>query len=155
MRLIVQRVRAAAVSWTDGVNDERRAIGRGFAILAGSGPDDSEAVVARLAAKVAGLRTFPDAAGRSNLSIVDVAGEALVISQFTLYADLSGGRRPSFIGAGDPARAEIWVDRFAELLGQAGVPTQTGRFGASMLVEIENDGPVTYALSSEAWDTRV
>ena len=155
MRLIVQRVRAAAVSWSDEGRDERRAIGRGFAILTGSGPEDTEAAVSRLAAKVATLRTFPDGDGRSNLSILDIGGEALVVSQFTLYADLSGGRRPSFIAAGDPARAEAWVGRFAELLQEAGVPTQTGRFGAQMLVEIENEGPVTYALSSEAWDTRV
>lgn len=155
MRLIVQRVRTAAVSWRQDGRDERREIGRGFAILAGSGQGDSESAIARLAAKVAQLRTFPDAEGRSNLSITDVGGEALVISQFTLYADLSRGRRPSFIQAGDPESASRWVDRFAELLVAAGVPTKTGRFGAQMLVDIANDGPVTYALSTDDWSTNV
>lgn len=110
--------------------------------------------MARLAAKVAQLRTFPDAEGRSNLSIRDVGGAALVISQFTLYADLSRGRRPSFLDAGDPAGAARWVARFGELLEEAGVPTQTGKFGAHMLVEIANDGPVTYAISTDEWRTR-
>jgi D-tyrosyl-tRNA(Tyr) deacylase len=143
------------VSWHEDGHEERRRIGRGFAILAGSGAGDDEAAVQRLAAKVVHLRSFPDAGGRSNLSITDIAGEALVISQFTLYADLSRGRRPSFVRAGDPVDAAHWVDRFAELLSAAGVPTQTGRFGAEMLVEIANEGPVTYALSTDEWATRV
>jgi D-tyrosyl-tRNA(Tyr) deacylase len=155
MRLIVQRVSSASVTWREHGRDERRSIGPGFAILVGSGVGDSEQAVARLAAKIAGLRTFPDSSGRSNLSITEVAGEALVVSQFTLYADLARGRRPSFVQAGDPAGAERWVDLFSELLRAGGVPTQTGRFGAHMLVEIANDGPVTYALSTDDWATRV
>lgn len=155
MRLIIQRVRSASVSRSDAGRPERRAIGPGFAILAGSGAADTEADVARLARKVTGLRAFADEGGRSNRSIVDVGGEALVVSQFTLYADLSRGRRPSFLGAGDPAAAETWVDRFAELLRAEGVHTQTGWFGAEMLVDLENDGPVTYALSTDDWDTHV
>lgn len=155
MRLILQRVRGAAVSWQQDGREERREIGRGFAILAGSGAGDDEAALERLAAKVAGLRVFADSEGRSNLSILEVGGAALVVSQFTLYADLSRGRRPSFLGAGDPVGAERWVDLFSELLRDAGIPTQTGRFGAEMLVEIENEGPVTYALSTDAWDTHV
>ena len=96
-----------------------------------------------LAEKIANLRIFEDAGGKTNLSVLDVGGEAIVVSQFTLYADTRKGRRPSFIYAADPDVAAPLVERFAELLRGHGVPTQTGQFGAHMQVEINNDGPVT------------
>ncbi|HEX6548499.1 MAG TPA: D-aminoacyl-tRNA deacylase, partial [Candidatus Dormibacteraeota bacterium] len=104
-----------------------------------------------LAAKVANLRIFPDDSGKSNRSLLDVHGEALVVSQFTLYADLSRGRRPSFADAGDPTRAAALYEAFASALTDQGVRTQTGSFGAHMLVTIENDGPVTLVLATDAW----
>jgi D-aminoacyl-tRNA deacylase len=155
VRLIVQRVSRAAVSWDAGGNQERREIGAGFAILAGAGAQDTAADAQRLARKVASLRVFADAAGLSNLSLVDTGGAALVVSQFTLYAELSRGRRPSFMAAGDPAAAEQRVDDFVAELRAHGIPTETGRFGAHMQVEIANDGPVTFVLSTDDWDTHV
>ncbi len=155
MRAVIQRVRSASVEWEDDEGQHRNAIGRGFAILVGAGAQSNEAQADRLAEKVANLRVFADAGGRSNLSLLDVAGEALVVSQFTLYADTSRGRRPSFIQAGDPARARMLYERFVQALHGLQVPTKTGGFGAHMLVSIENDGPVTFALSTDTWDTQV
>ncbi|HEX6488892.1 MAG TPA: D-aminoacyl-tRNA deacylase [Candidatus Dormibacteraeota bacterium] len=155
MRLILQRVTSAAVSWESEGRAERRAIAQGLAILAGAGEGDTTADAQRLADKVAKLRIFRDESGRSNLSLLDVGGSALVVSQFTLYGDLKGGRRPSFIAAGEPGAAEPIVDAFAAALSALGVPTETGRFGAHMTLEIVNDGPVTFAVSSDSWDTRV
>jgi D-tyrosyl-tRNA(Tyr) deacylase len=130
-------------------------IGHGFVLLVGAGGDDEESVVQRLADKIIDLRVFGDEAGRMNLSLVDVKGEALIVSQFTLFADMSRGRRPSLLKAGDPARAEqmyqVFVDRFRE----RGIQTETGSFGAVMRVGIENDGPVTLVLSTDEWATRV
>jgi len=140
MRVVIQRVRAGKVV----VQGETIAeIGKGLVILTGIGPEDSEAQVKYLAEKIATLRIFQDEEGKTNLSCLDVGGEALVVSQFTLYADTRKGRRPSFINAAPPEIAEPLVERFAELLRQQGVPTQTGQFGAEMMVEIHNDGPVT------------
>ncbi len=155
MRLILQRVSHAAVSWQGPSGAERREIGTGLAILAGSGSQDTESDVRRLARKVAGLRVFADAGGLSNLSVLDVGGSALVVSQFTLYADLSRGRRPSFIAAGDPGAAARHIEEFVSELRALGVPAETGEFGAYMQVEIANDGPVTFALSTDDWQTRV
>jgi D-tyrosyl-tRNA(Tyr) deacylase len=118
-------------------------IGKGLVILLGVGHGDGEEQVTFLAEKVANLRIFEDAQGKTNLSVLDVQGEAIVVSQFTLYADTRKGRRPSFTDAGLPEVAEPLVERFVELLRGHGVPTQTGQFGAHMLVEIHNDGPVT------------
>nr|BAL57226.1 D-tyrosyl-tRNA(Tyr) deacylase [uncultured Chloroflexota bacterium]BAL58044.1 D-tyrosyl-tRNA(Tyr) deacylase [uncultured Chloroflexota bacterium] len=118
-------------------------IGHGVLILLGIAPHDTEEIARALAEKVASLRIFEDAQGKTNLSIQDVKGEALVVSQFTLYADTRKGRRPSFTDAAPPHIAAPLVERFAEFLRQQGVPTQTGRFGAHMLVEIYNDGPFT------------
>jgi D-tyrosyl-tRNA(Tyr) deacylase len=146
MRVILQRVRSGRVSVEDRVIAE---IGRGLVILVGVGHEDSEAEARWLAEKCAGLRIFEDQAGKSNLSIQDVDGEAIVVSQFTLYADTRKGRRPSFVRAAPPEIAEPLVQRFAELLGAQGVPTMTGQFGAHMLVEIDNDGPVTIMLERE------
>jgi D-tyrosyl-tRNA(Tyr) deacylase len=140
MRVVIQRVRAGKVL----IEGETIAeIGKGLVILTGIGPDDGEAQAKYMAEKIATLRIFQDEEGKTNLSCLDVGGEALVVSQFTLYADTRKGRRPSFINAAPPEIAEPLVDRFAELLRQQGVPTQTGQFGAEMMVEIHNDGPVT------------
>jgi D-tyrosyl-tRNA(Tyr) deacylase len=143
MRLVVQRVRRGRVS-VDGA--EVAAIGRGLVILAGVGQGDMAEQAEWLAAKVAGLRIFEDAGGKTNLSIDEIGGQALVVSQFTLYADAAKGRRPSFLGAALPDVAEPLVRRFAEALAAHGVPTCSGVFGAHMLVEIDNDGPVTILL---------
>lgn len=121
-------------------------IGPGMVILLGIGQQDTEETARALAEKAANLRVFEDEQGKMNLSIRDVGGSAIVVSQFTLYADTRRGRRPSFIDAALPDLARPLVDRFAELLTEQGVPAQTGEFGAHMLVEIENDGPVTILL---------
>ena len=143
MRVVIQRVRAGKVL----IEGETIAeIGKGLVILTGIGPEDGEAQAKYMAEKIATLRIFQDEEGKTNLSCLDVGGEALVVSQFTLYADTRKGRRPSFINAAPPEIAEPLVDRFAELLRQQGVSTQTGQFGAEMMVEIHNDGPVTILL---------
>jgi D-tyrosyl-tRNA(Tyr) deacylase len=140
MRALLQRVSSGAVS----VGGESIArIGRGVVVLLGVGPQDGEAEAAYLTEKIANLRIFEDVDDKMNLSLLDIAGEAIVVSQFTLYADASKGRRPSFVNAAPPEQAEPLVARFVELLRALGVPTQTGRFGAHMHVEIHNDGPVT------------
>jgi D-tyrosyl-tRNA(Tyr) deacylase len=118
-------------------------IGPGLVILLGIGPQDGEEQARYLVEKIANLRIFEDDHGKINRSLLDTGGEAIVVSQFTLYADTRKGRRPSFIQAASPNIASPLVDRFAELLNSKGVPTQTGQFGAHMLVEIANDGPVT------------
>ena len=118
-------------------------IGKGLLILLGIGHDDGDEQVKFLAEKTANLRIFEDEDGKTNLSLLDVKGEAIVVSQFTLYANTQKGRRPSFIEAALPEVAEPLVERFVELLRGHGIPTQTGKFGADMKVEIHNDGPVT------------
>src|SRR5262245_9148199 len=156
MRVIVQRVGRASVSWTaeDG-QPWLQEIGRGLAVLVGAGPEDARPQADRLADKVAQLRIFPDADGRFNLSLEDVGGEALVVSQFTLYADATRGRRPSFIAAAQPEQARALCQRFADRLTERGISTRTGSFGAHMVVSLDNDGPVTLALSNEPWETRI
>jgi len=111
--------------------------------------------VRRLADKIIDLRVFADEAGKMNLSLVDVKGSALIVSQFTLFADMSRGRRPSLLGAGDPARAEELYGSFVHRFHERGIETRTGSFGAVMRVSIENDGPVTLVLSTDEWVTRV
>ncbi len=143
MRVVVQRVSRAAVR-VDG--QTVGAIGRGFVVLAGFAPEDSEATLAWMADKVAGLRVFADRDGKMNLPLADVGGAVLAISQFTLYGDASKGRRPSFVGAAPPEVAESLYHQFVELLRKARVPVETGRFGARMEVELVNDGPVTMVI---------
>lgn len=140
MRALLQRVSEASVTVDNKVISR---IGKGLVVLLGIGQGDGEEQVTFLAEKIAHLRTFEDSQGKTNLSILDVKGEAIVVSQFTLYADSRKGRRPSFTDAALPAVAEPLVDRFVELLRGHGVPTQIGQFGAHMQVEIHNDGPVT------------
>ena len=143
MRAVVQRVRRGRVSVA---GDTVAEIESGLVILLGVGPQDGEAQAQYLVEKIANLRIFEDAEGKLNLSLLDVGGQAIVVSQFTLYADTRKGRRPSFTDAAPPEIAAPLVDRFAALLNAAGAPTTPGRFGAFMLVEIENDGPVTILL---------
>jgi D-tyrosyl-tRNA(Tyr) deacylase len=140
MRALLQRVSKASVS-VEGQTIS--SIGKGLLILLGVGHGDGEEQVKFMAEKIANLRIFEDQQGKTNLSILDVEGEAIVVSQFTLYADSRKGRRPSFIDAALPAVAEPLVDRFIDLLRAHGIPTQAGKFGAHMAVEIHNDGPVT------------
>ena len=140
MRALLQRVSSGKVS----VDDKTIAsIGHGMVILLGIGHGDGEEQAAFLSEKIANLRIFEDEQGKINLSLLDVKGEAIVVSQFTLYADTRKGRRPSFTDAALPDVARPLVERFAQMLRDAGVPTQTGEFGADMHVEIHNDGPVT------------
>lgn len=143
MRAVVQRVKRGNVSVDNRPVSE---IGRGVVILLGIGHADGETQVDYLAEKIATLRIFEDSLGKMNLSLLDVNGAALVVSQFTLYADTSKGRRPSFTDAALPEIAAPLVDRFADQLTALGVTAKKGEFGAHMLVEIENDGPVTIIL---------
>lgn len=140
MRALLQRVSKAQVTVESEVVSR---IGKGLVVLLGVGHGDGVEQAAFLAEKVANLRIFEDDQGKTNLSVLDVKGEAMVVSQFTLYADARKGRRPSFTDAALPEIAQLLVDRFVELLREHGVPTQTGKFGAHMEVEIHNDGPVT------------
>jgi len=145
MRLVLQRVSSGKVN-VDG--KVIASIGNGLVILLGIAPGDGESQARFLAEKVAHLRIFEDEAGKMNRSLLDSGGEAIVVSQFTLYADTRKGRRPSFTDAALPDIARPLVERFATLLRELGVPTQTGEFGAHMLVEIANDGPVTILLEA-------
>ncbi|HEY7003756.1 MAG TPA: D-aminoacyl-tRNA deacylase [Gaiellaceae bacterium] len=145
MRAVVQRVREARVL----VDEETVGlIGAGLCILLGVAEDDDDAEGERLACKIARLRIFENDAGRFDRSLLDVGGEALVVSQFTLIADTARGNRPSFSRAARPERAEALYERFAEQLRRLGVPTRTGAFGARMAVELVNDGPVTIVLET-------
>jgi D-tyrosyl-tRNA(Tyr) deacylase len=146
MRVLLQRVSKASVTVDDAVVG---AINHGLVILVGVGHGDGDEQAAWLAKKVTGLRIFEDADGKFNLSILDVGGSALVVSQFTLFADARKGRRPAFIDAAPPEIAEPLVERFAEHLRARGIPVEMGGFGAHMLVEIHNDGPVTIWLERE------
>mgnify|MGYP001343166257 CR=1 FL=1 len=146
MRAILQRVSQGRVSVEGQISGE---IGPGLVILLGVGHKDWQAEADRLADKIANLRIFADRDGKTNLSILDVGGQALVISQFTLYADCRKGRRPSFTKAAPPATAAPLVDYFVERLRQTGIRrVETGEFGAMMLVEIHNDGPFTIILDT-------
>jgi D-tyrosyl-tRNA(Tyr) deacylase len=131
-------------------SDVLGAIDDGLAILLGVGPDDTEAVADDLARKTAELRIFRDDEGRTNRSLLDVGGSALVVSQFTLYADTRRGRRPGFVGAAPPELAERLYERFVATLRGLGVTVATGRFGAEMAVELVNDGPFTIWLDTDA-----
>ncbi len=143
MRIVLQRVSQARVTVEDQIIAE---IGPGLVLLVGISPTDEEEQARYLAEKIATLRIFEDQEGKMNRSLLDVGGSAIVVSQFTLYADTRKGRRPSFTDSAQPSIAEPLVERFATFLGELGIPTQSGEFGAHMLVEIVNDGPVTIYL---------
>ena len=145
MRALVQRVSEAQVRVAGAVVGE---IGPGLLVLVCAMRDDDEAATERLARRVARLRVFRDDAGRMNRSLLDVGGAALVVSQFTLAADTSGGNRPGFSAAAPPDRGEALYLKFAEVLSTEGVPVATGRFGADMKVALVNDGPVTIWIES-------
>jgi D-aminoacyl-tRNA deacylase len=140
VRALIQRVSEASVTIA---GEPVAEVGRGLLVLAAAGPGDGAVEAFRLAAKIARLRVFADADGKMNRSLLDVAGEALVVSQFTLYGDVSRGNRPSFLGAAPPAEAERALVALADGLHGLGVPVSTGRFGADMQVALVNDGPVT------------
>ncbi len=146
MRVLLQRVSRAQVE-VAGQTIAR--IGRGVLLLVGVTHTDTDAEAAYLARKIAQLRIFEDDAGKMNRSLLDIRGEALVVSQFTLYADTRKGRRPSFVHAARPEHAAPLVERLAAHLAALGVPVQTGRFGAHMQVHLTNDGPVTLWLERE------
>ena len=146
MRVVVQRVSEASVTVAGEVVG---AIGPGLLALVGVREGDTQAEADWLAAKLAQLRIFADADGRFNLSLLDMGGAALVVSQFTLYGDARKGRRPDFIRAARPEVAEPLVSYLVEKLRAAGIPTETGRFGAHMDVRLTNDGPVTLILERE------
>lgn len=146
MRALLQRVSYGGVTVDGRITGE---IGRGFVVLLGVTHGDSQAEAKWLANKVAGLRIFEDDEQKMNLSLADVGGEVLVVSQFTLYGDARKGRRPSFTAAAPPEHAEPLVDYFVQQLRQRGLTVATGVFGAMMKVEIHNDGPVTLMLERE------
>ena len=145
MRALLQRTTGARVRVGGEVVGE---IGPGLVVLLGVGPDDAEAVADDLARKAAELRIFRDDEGRTNRSLLDVGGEALVVSQFTLFADTGRGRRPGFTGAASPDLAASLVERFAAALRGLGITVAQGRFGAEMAVELVNDGPFTIWLDT-------
>ena len=147
LRAVCQRVSRASVT-VDG--EVVGAIGHGWLVLLGVGPHDDEATAARLADKIAGLRAFEDESGKMNRSVIDVGGSVLLVSQFTLYADVSRGRRPGFTGAAPPSVAEPLVGQVADFIRDRGVTVASGRFGAMMEVELVNHGPVTIVLADEA-----
>ncbi len=147
MRVLLQRVSGGSVTVDGQITGE---IDEGFVALVGVTHSDTEVIAEKLAQKAANLRVFSDEAGKMNLSLLDVAGGMLVVSQFTLYADARKGRRPSYIQAAAPDAAEPLVKYFAECLSRAGVKrVEHGVFGAMMQVEIHNDGPVTIMLDSD------
>ena len=150
MRAVIQRVSEASVVVDGEVVGE---IGRGLLVLVAVAPGDGAGDSQALAAKLTGLRIFPDDEGKMNRSVSDAGGAVLLVSQFTLLADTSKGRRPSFVGAAAPEVAEPEVERLAGLIRERGVPCETGRFGAMMQVRLVNDGPVTLVL--EVADGRV
>jgi D-aminoacyl-tRNA deacylase len=146
MRAVVQRVSRAKVTVEGQVTGE---IGAGLMILLGVGKEDNSAIASGTAEKLANLRIFEDAAGKMNLSLLDVKGSALVVSQFTLYGDARGQRRPSFINAAPPEQAKTLYEEFCEALRKLGVTVGTGIFQAMMSVELVNEGPVTILVDSD------
>lgn len=145
MRAVIQRVDQGSVTIEGNVHS---AIGKGFVILLGVEKGDTDEDINYLVRKISQIRIFEDSHGKMNLSLKDVGGEVIVVSQFTLLADCSRGNRPSFIKAEDPLQAEAMYRRFAKALEEAGVSVKTGVFGAMMKVSLINDGPVTIVLES-------
>jgi D-aminoacyl-tRNA deacylase len=146
VRAVVQRVTSASVTVDGRIAGEIRA---GLLVLLGVSRTDNTESAAYLAEKIANLRIFSDEAGKMNLSLIDIGGSALVVSQFTLYGDTRGGRRPSFLQAAPPEEASRFYEEFVQLMRALGVAVETGVFQAQMRVELVNDGPVTILLDSE------
>lgn len=146
MRIIIQRVSRASVTVDEKIIGQ---IGKGFLIFLGVSHSDDKEVAERFAEKISKLRIFDDENGKTNLSIKDVGGEALIVSQFTLYADVRKGNRPSFTDAGSPDKAESLYEYFIDLIKSKGINTASGSFGADMKVDILNDGPFTVILDSD------
>ena len=146
MRAVLTRVKSASVTIDGAVNG---AIGQGFLILLGVGPNDTEKECRYLAEKALGLRVFEDENGKMNLGLSDVNGQVLVVSQFTLYGNCRKGRRPSFTYAAPPELGNAMYERFLEICAELGYPPQHGIFGADMKVESVNDGPVTLILDTD------
>ena len=145
MRAVVQRVASASVVVDGEIVGE---IERGFLILLGVGTDDADADAVALAEKIAGLRVFEDEAGKMNLALADVGGQMLVVSQFTLFGDCRKGRRPSFVDAARPEKAELLYETFVAEVQGLGIHVETGRFQTHMDVSLINDGPVTLLVDS-------
>ena len=146
MRAVLQRVTSSTVSVS---GNSIGSIGRGMNILLGVGQEDDESAVAKFAEKIANLRIFQDGDGKMNRSLLDIKGEVLLISQFTLYGDCRKGRRPSFIGAADPEKGRALYEKMIEAIRGYGVVVATGEFGGYMDVNIANDGPTTIILDSD------
>lgn len=146
MRALIQRCSSASVSMK---GQPTRSIGRGYAILLGVGPSDDEEIARKLWEKIAKLRIFEDADGKANLSLRDIGGSVLLVSQFTLYADCRKGNRPSFASAGKPEMARRLYEYFASLVREEGIELETGWFGEMMDVSLVNDGPFTIWLDSD------
>ena len=147
MRCLVQRVLSASVSV---LGESLGRIERGYLILLGVNNQDTEAVADKMLKKILDARLFEDENGKTNLSIRDISGSLLIVSQFTLYADTRKGNRPSFIQAGDPAHANALYEYFLQKAEEAGIPTAHGQFGADMKVSLVNDGPFTIMYDSDA-----
>ncbi len=147
MRAVVQRVLESRVTINGG--EETGRIGRGLLVFLGVGPDDDLGDVRYMAEKIACLRIFPDESDKMNLSVLEIGGSVLVISQFTLYGDCRKGRRPSYAGAAPPEQAERLYDAFVEEMKKHSLPVETGKFQEMMLVHLINDGPVTLLLDSK------
>lgn len=149
MRALVQRAKNSSVSiMTDGEYKLKSEIENGFVILLGVCDEDTDEDMTKLADKISKLRIFEDENGKMNLSVQDVGGSILLISQFTLYADCKKGNRPSFINAGEPKYAELMYEKFGQYMQSLGLTVKTGEFGADMLVNIQNVGPTTIWLDS-------
>ncbi|OGY92263.1 MAG: D-tyrosyl-tRNA(Tyr) deacylase [Candidatus Komeilibacteria bacterium RIFCSPLOWO2_02_FULL_48_11] len=147
MKAVLQRVTSSKVSINNKIIGQ---ISQGFNILLGIGQDDSESLVNKFAEKIVNLRVFNDEAGKMNKSLLEIKGEVLLISQFTLCADTSGGHRPSFSKVAAPEKAEAIYQKIAQAIRGYGVKVETGEFGAYMAVDIANDGPVTIILDSKS-----
>ncbi len=146
MRALIQRIKKGSVSVDDKVVAGE--IGTGFMVFLGVGHEDTQEKAELLAKKIANLRVFGDQDGKMNLSILDIKGQVIVVSQFTLFADTRKGNRPSFINAANPEKANTLVDYFSDQLRTLGIPTQQGKFAAHMMVSLINDGPVTIWLEN-------
>ena len=145
MKLILQRVTSAQVAVNNTIVGSCQ---KGFCILVGLSENDTASVIDKMANRIVNLRVFEDENGKMNKSLVDIQGSILLVSQFTLLADCNKGRRPSFIGAGNPVHAKNLFDTLILALRQQNIPVETGVFGADMQVEIHNDGPATFILEA-------